>query len=136
ERGGGSRPRAYPPPGFCAHHRGAPGDLAEGAVSAIGTAILLRELYPRVLAKTLSLTKNLPDAEDAVHDAIERALASWSEREMPDTPEAWLVTVAGNAHRDRLRRRKREDLRGDALETLAALSPWARIAVAEPEIAR
>lgn len=99
-------------------------------------AILLRELYPRVLAKTVRLTRNLPDAEDAVHDAVERALAAWSERGMPDSPEAWLVTVAGNAHRDRLRRRKREDLQGDVRETLAALSPWARIAVGDPEIAR
>ncbi|HEX3598364.1 MAG TPA: sigma-70 family RNA polymerase sigma factor, partial [Polyangiaceae bacterium] len=105
-------------------------------MSEIGTAILLRQLYPSVLAKTLGLTRNLPDAEDAVQDAVERALATWSEGGMPETPEAWLVTVAGNAYRDRLRRRKREDPSGDALETLAAMSPWAKIALGEPEVAR
>ena len=103
---------------------------------SVGAAILLRQLYPSVLAKTLGLTRNLPDAEDAVQDAVERALAMWSESGMPETPEAWLVTVAGNAYRDRLRRRKREDPSGDALETLAAMSPWARIALGEPEVAR
>ncbi len=34
----------------------------------------LRRLYPRVFEKTLRLTRSLPDAEDAVHDAIERVL--------------------------------------------------------------
>ncbi len=99
-------------------------------------AEVLRSLYPRVLAKTLGLTRSLPDAEDAVHDAIERALKSWPESGTPDSPEAWLMTVAGNSFRDRLRRGRREELHEDALEALAQMSPWVRIAVGEPEIAR
>jgi len=97
---------------------------------------VLRQLYPRVLAKTLALTRKLSDAEDAVQDALERALKSWPEAGVPDAPEAWLVTVAGNAYRDRLRRVRREELAPDALETLARMSPWARVALAEPEVAR
>ena len=96
---------------------------------------ILRTLYPAVLGKTLGLTRNLPDAEDALHDAIERALETWPDTGFPDSPEAWLVTVAANAYRDRLRRRRREDLQGNALDALARMSPWARIAVGEPEIA-
>lgn len=61
---------------------------------------LLRRLYPRVLAKTLGLTRSLPDAEDAVQDACERALRAWSGTGTPDSPEAWLVTVAANAWRE------------------------------------
>jgi RNA polymerase sigma-70 factor (ECF subfamily) len=106
------------------------------AVSPATHAELLRQLYSRVLAKTLGFTRSLPDAEDAVQDAIERALGSWSQSEPPASPEAWLVTVAANAHRDRLRRRRREEPREDALETLAQMSPWVRIATAEPEVAR
>ena len=45
-----------------------------------------------------------------------------------------MVTVAQNAHRDRRRRARRTDNHGDAVDVLARLSPWARIAVAEPEI--
>jgi RNA polymerase sigma-70 factor, ECF subfamily len=100
------------------------------------TAETLRRLYPQVLAKTLGLTRNLPDAEDAVQDAIERALRTWPESGAPDSAEAWLLTVAANAHRDRARRGRREEPREDALEVLAQMTPWARIAMGEAEVAR
>lgn len=98
---------------------------------------LLRELYPRVLARTLALTRNLPEAEDAVQDAIERALRTWPIRGRPESPEAWLVTVSGNAYRDRWRRMRHEETHAelDALDVLAQMSPWARIAVGEREVA-
>jgi RNA polymerase sigma-70 factor (ECF subfamily) len=54
----------------------------------------LRALNPRVLGKTLALTRRLADAEDAVQDAIERALGTWPRTGAPDSPEAWLVSVA------------------------------------------
>lgn len=101
-----------------------------------GTAAELRRLYPRVLARTLSLTRGLADAEDAVQDAIERALAAWPRVGVPDSAEGWLVTVAANCHRDRLRRRRREEHHADALATLAEMSPWVQGAVALPAIAR
>jgi RNA polymerase sigma-70 factor, ECF subfamily len=110
--------------------------VAVAALTATVQTDLLRRLYPRVLAKTLGLTRALPDAEDAVQDAIERALKTWPSSGTPDAPEAWLVTVAANAHRDRLRRFRREEPRADAIEVLAQMSPWARIALAEPEVAR
>ena len=94
----------------------------------------IRRVYPRVLAKLLGLTRSLADAEDAVHDAVARALESWTDAGAPESAEAWLVTVAQNAHRDRLRRAKRTERHGDALQVLAELSPWARIAVAESTV--
>jgi RNA polymerase sigma-70 factor, ECF subfamily len=106
------------------------------AVSAATHAEVLRHFYPRVLAKTLGLTRALPDAEDAVHDAVARALESWPRTGTPDSPEAWLVTVAANAYRDRLRRARREEPHEDALEVLGRMSPWARIALAEPDVLR
>jgi RNA polymerase sigma-70 factor, ECF subfamily len=96
----------------------------------------IRRAYPRALAKVLGVTRSLADAEDAVHDAALRALESWSDRGAPDSAEAWLITVATNSHRDRLRRSRRTESHGDVLEMLAELSPWARIAVAEPEMMR
>jgi RNA polymerase sigma-70 factor, ECF subfamily len=99
-------------------------------------ADVLRSAYPKVLANTLAFTRSLPDAEDAVQEAIVRALETWSERGRPDSAEAWLITVARNAHRDRARRAAREELTGEPLEVLARMSPWVRVAIGEPEIVR
>lgn len=99
-------------------------------------AALLRRAYPRVLSRIMALTRSLPEAEDAVQEAIVRALAAWPERGVPDAPEAWLQTVAANVHRDRLRKAGWERPAQEALEALAHMSPWARIAVGEPEVAR
>jgi RNA polymerase sigma-70 factor (ECF subfamily) len=110
--------------------------LAVAPVSTPEHAEAIRRVYPRVLAKVLGMTRSLVDAEDAVHDAIERALKTWSETGAPDSAEGWLITVAQNAHRDRVRRASRTESHGDAIDLLAQLSPWARIAVAEPEVLR
>jgi RNA polymerase sigma-70 factor (ECF subfamily) len=108
--------------------------LALAAVTQPEHAEAIRRVYPRVLAKLLGLTRSLADAEDAVQDAVERALQSWCETGAPASAEAWLITVAQNAYRDRLRQAKRKEKHGDAVETLAELSPWARIAVAEAHV--
>ncbi len=97
---------------------------------------LLRRLYPRVLAKMLALTRSLPDAEDVVQDAIESALVAWPRDGEPDSHEAWLVTVAGNRYRDRLRHAQRAERHRDAVEVLAEMSPWIRIALGDADIAR
>jgi RNA polymerase sigma-70 factor, ECF subfamily len=99
-------------------------------------ADLLRRLYPRVLAKLFALTRSLPDAEDVVQDALESALVAWPRDGEPESPEAWLVTVAGNRYRDRMRRAQRADRHRDAIAVLAEMSPWIRIAVGDPDIAR
>lgn len=96
----------------------------------------LRRIYPRVLARTLGVTRSLPEAEDAVQEAILAALSTWPTRGVPDSPEAWLLTTAKNKHRDRKRRGKWEAPQQDALETLCQMSPWARIAVGEADIVR
>jgi RNA polymerase sigma-70 factor (ECF subfamily) len=104
-------------------------------VDAVSLAGDLRALYPRVLAKALAFTRRLPDAEDAVQDAIERALATWPKTGEPESAEAWLVSVATNSHRDRLRRDRRAERHADAIAALARMSPWVQGAIASSEIA-
>jgi DNA-directed RNA polymerase specialized sigma24 family protein len=82
----------------------------------------------------LGFTRSLADAEDAVHDAVERALLARTLATLPESPEAWLVTVAQNAHRDRQRRARRAETHGVAASMLAELSPWARSALAQPDV--
>jgi RNA polymerase sigma-70 factor (ECF subfamily) len=103
---------------------------------AVNIAAELRVLYPRVLARALAYTHRLPDAEDAVQDAIVRALYTWPLTGKPESAEAWLVSVATNSHRDRLRRGKREECHAGAIAALAEMSPWVRGAIASTEVAR
>jgi RNA polymerase sigma-70 factor (ECF subfamily) len=105
-------------------------------MDAVNVASQLRALYPRVLGKTLAFTRRLVDAEDAVQEAIARALATWPESGTPDSAEAWLVSVAMNCHRDRLRRERRQERHVDALAALADMSPWVQSAMSSLEIAR
>jgi RNA polymerase sigma-70 factor (ECF subfamily) len=62
-----------------------------------------RESYGRLLAVLVACSRDLALAEDALADAFERALRTWPERGIPDSPEAWLMTVARNRIRDLLR---------------------------------
>ena len=92
----------------------------------------IRLAYPSVLAKLLGLTRCVDAAEDALHDAIERALETWPRDGRPDSAEAWLLTVASNRFRDGLRRRARETRHAPTLSALAQLSPIAGGAIRLP----
>ena len=45
-------------------------------------------------------TRDIAAAEDALADAMERALARWPVDGIPDNPEGWILTVARNRLRD------------------------------------
>ncbi len=63
-------------------------------------ADLVRESYGRLLALLAAPTRDLTAAEDALADALERALQRWPADGIPVHPEAWLLTVARNRLRD------------------------------------
>jgi predicted RNA polymerase sigma factor len=71
----------------------------------------LRELVPRVLSVLVRRGADFATAEDAVQEALVKALASWGD-EMPAEPQGWLITVAWRAFLDMTRsdasRRDRE----------------------------
>src|SRR5579862_5342542 len=71
----------------------------------------LRELVPRVLSVLVRRGADFATAEDAVQEALIRALSAW-EDEMPAEPTGWLITVAWRAFLDMTRsdatRRDRE----------------------------
>ncbi len=54
---------------------------------------LLRELVPTVIGVLVRRGADFASAEDAVQDALIRALGTWPE-DPPLDPKAWLVTVA------------------------------------------
>ena len=63
-------------------------------------AQLTRDSYGRLLAVLAAPTRDIAAAEDALGDALERALVRWPDDGMPANPEGWLLTVARNRLRD------------------------------------
>jgi RNA polymerase sigma factor (sigma-70 family) len=59
----------------------------------------LRELVPRVLSVLVGRGADFATAEDAVQEALIRAVWAW-EGELPDDPTGWLITVAWRAFLD------------------------------------
>jgi RNA polymerase sigma-70 factor (ECF subfamily) len=73
----------------------------------------------RVIATLIRVTGDWDLAEDCVQDAFARALVDWPSRGIPNSPGAWLTTVARNTAIDRLRRSSTE---ARAVKQLAVIS--------------
>lgn len=52
--------------------------------------------YGRLVARLAARTGSLADAEDALSEALARALDVWPRIGIPDNPEAWLIRTARN----------------------------------------
>jgi RNA polymerase sigma factor (sigma-70 family) len=77
-----------------------------------------REHRVQVLAALVRRLRDFELAEDSLQDAIALALERWGD-DPPDSPAAWLFTVARNRAIDRLRRRHSSD---DDLESAPELA--------------
>ncbi len=67
---------------------------------------VFREQRARVLAGLVGALRDFELAEDVLQDAFATALVRWPQTGMPDSPAAWLLTVARNRAIDRLRRQR------------------------------
>lgn len=65
--------------------------------------------YGRLVAQLARRTGSLADAEDALGDALARALEAWPVSGVPDNPRAWLATVAWRRLTDQARHRALPD---------------------------
>ena len=74
---------------------------------------LLRELAPQVLGTLVRRYGQFDACEDAVQEALLAAAMEWAKEGVPDSPRAWLVTVASrrlaDAWRSESARRRREE---------------------------
>ncbi len=68
---------------------------------------LVRDEGSRVLATLVRTIGSLEVAEDAVQDAVVKALEIWSRKGVPPEPRAWLTLAARNRAIDLLRRESR-----------------------------
>lgn len=77
---------------------------------------VFREHWGKVLATLIRQLGDFDRAEDALQEAVTRALEVWPSRGIPESPGAWLVTAARHRAIDRFRREavfanKAEELR-------------------------
>jgi RNA polymerase sigma factor (sigma-70 family) len=83
------------------------------SVEAPGVEDLLRELAPQVLGVLVRRYGRFDSSEDAVQEALLAAATQWPEQGVPESPRAWLVTVASRRLVDGWRaesaRRRREE---------------------------
>jgi predicted RNA polymerase sigma factor len=64
-------------------------------------AQVARDSYGRLVAVLAAPTRDIAAAEDALADALERALERWPDDGIPANPEGWILTVARNRLRDK-----------------------------------
>jgi RNA polymerase sigma-70 factor (ECF subfamily) len=95
---------------------------------------LLAELRPRLHRYCARMTGSVIDGEDAVQDALAKAVEAFAQMESIDNPEGWLFRIAHNAALDLLRRRARDPASSSGKETStvakAASTAEERVAVA------
>ncbi|MEU4315247.1 DUF6596 domain-containing protein [Nocardia sp. NPDC024068] len=103
---------------------------------------LLRELVPAVLAVLVRRGADFASAEDAVQEALIRALETWTE-DPPRDPKGWLVTVAWRRFLDATRAETSRRGREVAVEVEPAPGPvpatddtlWLYFLCAHPSLA-
>jgi RNA polymerase sigma factor (sigma-70 family) len=82
---------------------------------------LVREEGPRLLATLVRVTGDIAVAQDAVQDAVVRALERWPRDGIPDEPRAWLTLTAKRRAIDLLRREGRRT--DKEVEAVSLLTP-------------
>jgi RNA polymerase sigma-70 factor (ECF subfamily) len=76
---------------------------------------IVRRDRSRIVGALLRLCGSLDAAEEALHEALVSALATWPATGIPDQPIAWLTTTAKNHARDAWRRRAVADTKAPLL---------------------
>lgn len=90
-----------------------------GDRDAIGT--LLRRASPRLRAAVRSAGVDAAEVDDALQEAMARALARWSEARSDDALESWLESIARNVAIDFRRRSARQRARIIELDPASAI---------------
>jgi RNA polymerase sigma-70 factor (ECF subfamily) len=81
---------------------------ASGAAAAAAVHIVASSEYGRVVASVIGTVNDWTIAEDAVQDALARALHRWRQDGVPSNPAAWVTTVARRRAIDLVRHEQAE----------------------------
>jgi RNA polymerase sigma-70 factor (ECF subfamily) len=78
-----------------------------------------RGSYGKLVAYLAARTRDVAGAEDALADAFAAAIADWPLNGVPDSPEAWLLSVARRKTIDTVRRRRTGEGAVDHIKLMA-----------------
>jgi RNA polymerase sigma factor (sigma-70 family) len=95
-----------------------------GAVTGDDVEDLLRRLAPQVLGAVVRRYGHFDPAEDAVQEALIAAATRWPDEGVPDSPRAWLITVASRRLTDLLRGEQARQRREDAVARWILPDHW------------
>src|SRR5438105_15551974 len=99
---------------------GEPMNSGDGNAYARNTAdAVARRSYGKLVAFLAARTRDVAAAEDALSEAFAAALSDWPAKEIPTSPEAWLLAVARRRMIDAARRQRTVEHAGDDLRLIA-----------------
>src|SRR5882724_5315371 len=88
-----------------------------------------------LVAYLAARTRDVAGAEDALADAFAAAIADWPLSGIPDSPEAWLLSVARRKTIDAVRRRRTGEAAADQVRLMVACAhPAIEAAIRAPLI--
>ncbi len=97
--------------------------MSPGAFEAARAAeAAARRSYGKLIAFLAARTRDVAGAEDALSEAFSAALADWPVRGVPQTPDAWLLTVARRKLADAARQRRLDESAAEVLHWLSELA--------------
>src|SRR6478672_9066499 len=82
-------------------------------------AEVARRSYGKLVAFLAARTRDVAAAEDALSEAFAAALLDWPAKEIPSSPEAWLLAVARRWMIDAARRQRTVEHAGDDLRLIS-----------------
>ena len=77
---------------------------------------VFREESGRIIASLIRISGSFDRAEEAMQEAFASALASWSQRGLPQNPAAWITAVAQRKLVDQIRRERTRREKQDPLQ--------------------
>src|SRR6478672_10032346 len=90
----------------------------DGRARAAAEAVA-RTSYGKLVAFLAARTRDVAAAEDALSEAFAAALLDWPAKEIPSSPEAWLLAVARRWMIDAARRQRTVEHAGDDLRLIS-----------------
>jgi predicted RNA polymerase sigma factor len=92
-----------------------------------------RESYGRLVAYLSSHTRDVGSAEDALSNALLKALETWPRDGVPENPEAWLMTTARHSIIDHVRHQQVAEASEPTLVLLREESKYMTLSPAFPD---